>query len=218
MISGHGVASKLSKVGLGIALAALLAMTLGPVFGASAAAMHRRGNVQRGGCVRVLAAGNQAGDAIDALVADGTLTSAQAEAVKAALVNGAKPAVKACAGAALIREAGVGSAVSDLLGMDRRELRSALRGGQSLAEIAQSKGITREQLTGAINDAIGARLDELVTNGKLTADRKAQIQQDVSSRIDEAVDYHAGDRRSKRNAGSATPAATPAGTPVAIGA
>ena len=44
--------------------------------------------------------------------------------------------------------------VSSLLGMDQSDVRSALRGGQSLSDLASQKGISSDKLTAAITSAL----------------------------------------------------------------
>lgn len=50
--------------------------------------------------------------------------------------------------------------VLELLGMDRAELRKKLADGQSLAQIAKARGVSRDALKQAITEAFRQRLEE----------------------------------------------------------
>ncbi len=85
-------------------------------------------------------------------MSNGTITQAQADAVVAAL-----------------------EAAAGVLGITADELRTALQGGQSLAEVAQSQGIDVEQVVSALVAELKAHLDEEVASGEHTqaeADQK----------------------------------------------
>jgi hypothetical protein len=106
-------------------------------------------------------------DALAPLVANGTITQAQADAVIAALEAG-RPA-KGPHG-----HHGHGphrhglSAAATALGMTEAELRTALEGGQTLAQVAQSKGVSVDTVVNAIVAEIKTKLNEQVAAGRLT--------------------------------------------------
>src|SRR5881296_3274773 len=91
-------------------------------------------------------------DLIDEAVANGKLTEAEAAKLKERVneygplsvlgLRQRKHAEGVCRGAKLV----VGAA-ADVLQMDRADIVSALRSGQSLAEIGQSKGMSLEDFT-----------------------------------------------------------------------
>ncbi|HKT02831.1 MAG TPA: hypothetical protein VJT31_25145 [Rugosimonospora sp.] len=62
-------------------------------------------------------------------------------------------------------------AAANALGMSTDDLRSALRGGQSLESLAQSKGISTDSLISTISNALTQ------ANPQLSADRADQIAQ-----------------------------------------
>ncbi len=194
---------------LGGALAlAMIAATLLAATGVDAANAHRgwrmgRG-ADRGDCLRVLARGNQVSQALDELVQDGTLTSDQAAAVREKVAADATKSERACAGLALFHSAGIGDAVRDLLQVDRQTLRSDLRAGKSLGDIAQEKNVSRDQLIATITGAIKTKLDGWVADGKLTAERETTMLTDLAPRIETLVDWHAGDQHNGAGL-SATP-------------
>src|SRR5688572_23797063 len=106
-------------------------------------------------------------DALAPLVSNGTVTQAQADAVIAALEAG-RPA-KGSGGHRGHGPHGHGlSAAATALGMTEAELRTAIQGGQTLAQVAQSKGVSVDTLVNAIVAEIKTKLNEQVASGRLT--------------------------------------------------
>jgi hypothetical protein len=69
-----------------------------------------------------------------------------------------------------MRKAGM-DAAAQALGMSTSDLQSALKSGQTLATLAQSKGVSTDTLTTAITTALSK------ANPSLSSDRAAQIAQ-----------------------------------------
>jgi hypothetical protein len=123
-------------------------------------------------------------EALGGLVADGTITQVQADAVGAAL-EAARP------------EHGEGhrgggrmdlSAVATALGMSDEELRSALEGDQTIADIAAAQGIDVATVVDAVVTAQRERLAERVAAGDLTqAEADAKLA-DAEARATAVVD------------------------------
>lgn len=74
-------------------------------------------------------------------------------------------------------------AVAQLLGMATDDLRTALRSGKSLAQVAQEKGKTAQNVIDLLVSDANARIDQLVANGRLTADQAAQMKQRAATAI-----------------------------------
>ncbi|WP_426449895.1 hypothetical protein ACP26L_33355 [Paenibacillus sp. S-38] len=74
-----------------------------------------------------------------------------------------------------------------LLGLDAQGLRTELQSGKSLSDIAAAKGVSDQTLTDLLVKQESARLDQAVTDGKLTQaqadERKAQLSTQVAERI-----------------------------------
>jgi uncharacterized protein YidB (DUF937 family) len=68
------------------------------------------------------------------------------------------------------RKAGM-DAAAQALGMSSSDLQTALKGGQSLSSLAQSKGVNADSLTKTISDAIAK------ANPSVSGDRAQQIAQ-----------------------------------------
>ena len=107
-------------------------------------------------------------DTLAPLVSDGTITQVQADAVIAAL-EAAKPAGGHRGGpGGPGRGPGNLEAAAGALGISADELRTALEGGQSLAEVARSKGIDVNQVVSALVADLQAHLAEHVAAGDMT--------------------------------------------------
>jgi uncharacterized protein YidB (DUF937 family) len=90
-------------------------------------------------------------------------------------------------------------AAADAIGVTTDELKTAVKGGQSVAELAQSKGVSVDDVKSAISKALSDRIDKAVADGKITADQAAKVKGNLSTRIDKLVNRHRGDR-AKANA------------------
>src|SRR5262249_34770824 len=104
-------------------------------------------------------------------------------------------------------------AVATKLGMSRADIKTAWKNGQSLTEIAQSKGVSRDDLVSTIEQAIDAKLQKAVDGGRITADQKTTIESKIDPLVEKAVDLPKGDRLNGGNATPTVPSMT--GTPAA---
>lgn len=146
---------------------------------------------------------------LDDAVAHGRLTQAEADEKKAELpermttfVNAELPAEGKGRGPGQPGGPGARASlgtVASTLGISEDELRTQLRSGQSLAEIAGDK-------TGAVVDALvaeaTARIDQAVTDGKLTAEQAAERKASLTERITAMVERTPpapGERRGHRH-------------------
>lgn len=129
-------------------------------------------------------------DALQGLVDDGTIDQAQRDRVAEHLAEqgparGPRELGRGPGGPGLgpagrgvgALKVGLGVA-AETLGMTRPELRSELRSGKSLADVAADKGVPLEELTAALRAEAVKRLDEAVAEGRLTraeADRRKAV-------------------------------------------
>lgn len=195
----------------------------------AAAAPRDRGRDGRGLCalsVKIALAANARLDtALSGLVADGTLTQDQADAVVSRLTDpdlGTSPSTPATTDAGTRREIAANraarcaaaaqnarataEAVSALLGLEPSEIRARLAAGESLAEIADSEGVSRGDLIAALQTGALARLDAAEAAGALTAEDRAAREAASLTRIESLIDISRGDRRIPE------PASTPPAT------
>ncbi len=187
--------SRLLMVGA-VALGLVLGIVIGPLFSAATASAQSSPttqsilsgaplwnefldqlaaalNIQRATLDSAIqTAGNKT---IDNAVQQGTLTQAQGDALKARLQSGdvgvlwgrgrgKGPGVQALVG---VHQA-MFDAAAQKLGMTAADLMSQLRSGQTLAQIAQSKGIAEQDVINAALAAARTQLDQAVANGSLT--------------------------------------------------
>jgi hypothetical protein len=120
---------------------------------------------------------------IDAAVEDGRLTKEQGEAMKNRISSAAFPLF---IGPGFDRASrphrGFGhhwgrdlDAAAAYLGLSESELDAALDGGKSLAQIAKDKGKPADKLVEALVTAATKRLDQAVTDGRLTKTERDKI-------------------------------------------
>jgi hypothetical protein len=145
--------------------------------------------------------------ALAGLVTDGTLTQTQAD--KVATTLGSAP--DAGWGPGGHRGFGGGadlSAAATTLGMSEADLRTALRGGKSLAQVAKDKGVAVDKLVAALVQAEKDRVAADVTAGRLTQAQADQRLADVTARVTDRVDNTRPDRGPRDHAqpGESTPA------------
>jgi hypothetical protein len=128
---------------------------------------------------------------VDAAVADGRLTEAQAAELKERIAAGEVPLIGVDPG-----HGGPGhhhgfvdfGAAATYLGITRDALRTSLQDGDTLAEIARANGKTAAGLEDALVAAAKADLDAKVAEGRLTAAQRTGILADLEARIADVVD------------------------------
>lgn len=124
------------------------------------------------------------GQTVDQAVKDGKLTAAQADQLKQKAANGnlctgmgvagiGRPAAgdhgMGALGAMYVGEA------AKVLGMSQADLQAALRGGQTLQQVAQSKGMNEQQFRDKLVAQVKTDLDAQVKNGKLTQAQEDEV-------------------------------------------
>ncbi len=126
-------------------------------------------------------------DALSGLVTDKTLTQAQADKVadalgSADLGHGFGPGQGGRSGHGLDLEA-----AATALGVSQDDLRTAVQGGQSLADVAKDKNVSVDTLVSALVAAEKTRIAKEVTDGKLTQAQADERLSDLTTRITERV-------------------------------
>ncbi|MDO8613358.1 MAG: hypothetical protein Q7R32_11135 [Dehalococcoidia bacterium] len=135
---------------------------------------------------------------IDEAVAEGRLTEAQGERLKERADEGGflfpprhgegrfRGHCQRAAG--LILEAS-----AEVLDMPKDDLAQQMKDGKSLAEVAEAQGMSVDDFKAGLLEKEKAKLDALVSDGKLTQDRADRIFQAFEDHIDRIVDAHPGD-------------------------
>ena len=131
---------------------------------------------------------------IDEAVAEGKLTEEQAAKLKERIeeygplsvigLRQRKDGHGPCRGAKLVL-----GAAAEVLEMERGEIIEAVRSGQSLAEIAEGQGMSVEEFTVALLEAIKAKLDAKVVEGAITQAQADRVFAEIESEIDKIVKF-----------------------------
>lgn len=112
------------------------------------------------------------------LVEDGTITQAQADAVIAA-IDAARPLHRPHGPGMGRHGHGLGlEAAATAIGITAEELREALAGGQTIAQVAEANGVELATVKAAMVDAFKAHQDEAVAQGRKT---RAQADADLAA-------------------------------------
>ncbi len=127
---------------------------------------------------------------LTALVADGTITQAQSDAITAKLDawRAANPAPErggrggGMAGAAP-------EAIASALGITAEDLQTKLAGGATLRSIAGDK---LDALTALLTTQANERIDQGVTDGRITAETAATMKAEVPAKVQELLDRTGG--------------------------
>jgi hypothetical protein len=158
-----------SAMGVG----AVSSMALTPAFAATSAATSQRLTDIK--------------NALKGLVSDGTLTQAQADKV-ATTLDSALP--KGGPGGPGHGRGGHGllEDAASVLGMTVDQLRTAMGTTKSLAQVAESKGVSKATLIDKLVAKIGEHLDAEVKAGRLTQAQADERKADAKAKVTEAVD------------------------------
>ncbi len=143
--------------------------------------------------------GAQLRDHLQPLVDDGTITAEQADAVTAHLVenraerghrgefrDGEGPGGHR-GGPGMFGRGVASEALTDLLGIDAQELRTQLRSGATLAEIAEAQGVEVQAVVDELVAELDERLDNAVENGRLDQADADQKLADAEAKITDMV-------------------------------
>jgi uncharacterized protein YidB (DUF937 family) len=120
---------------------------------------------------------------LSGLVADGTLTQSQADAVKSGLTtfrkehkpirNAAKDSVSLAATA---------------IGIDVKDLVKELRTGKSIADVATEHGVAESTVAEAIVKDLSSKIDAAAANGTITAERAKTIEAKLPAKVTQLVE------------------------------
>lgn len=115
------------------------------------------------------------------LVADGTISQSQSDAVVAALeANGPKGGRRGGHGPGL-------EVAAQALGMTTDELHTALHGGSTLAQVAADKGVDVQVIVDALVASARNHIAQEVTDGEITQEQADQKLADVDQRVTDMV-------------------------------
>ena len=84
--------------------------------------------------------------------------------------------------------------VRDTLGLTGEEIREARSEGQSLSDVADAQGVAVEDLADALVASIEAKVDNAVEEGKIDADKAAEIKDGLDEKVEAKLSRTAEDR------------------------
>ena len=132
--------------------------------------------------------------AIDEAVDAGKLTEEQGEELKSRELGegirmhfGDRPGGKVMK--AIVN---VFQSAAEIVGVPVEELRERIAGGESLVEIAQSKGISEADLKADLVEKLTADVNAAVANGTMTQERANQVLENIDEMIERAINHEGG--------------------------
>ncbi|MCB0971360.1 MAG: hypothetical protein KDA97_07570 [Acidimicrobiales bacterium] len=182
-LAAIGTATALALGGLGVAAANPLAVAGAQdpdEAPAEAPAAERQGPLER---------------ALDALVADGTLTAEQADAVREATRAEAEAGRAERQERRQARVAEHLEAVAEVLGTTPEAVREALVDGTSLAEQAEAAGVDRQAVADVLAAGMNDRIDAAEADGTIDADQAARAREHVDEAVERILDAAPGEGR-----------------------
>jgi hypothetical protein len=129
-------------------------------------------------------------DQVDAALSAGTITQAQADALKERIQSGEVPFFARGPFGGFHGGGHLGqhlAAAASYLGLTAEELRTKLEAGQSLADVAKAQGKSVDGLEQTILDDEKKELDQAVADGRLTRAQADAILERKQARIDDIV-------------------------------
>ncbi|MBI5947674.1 MAG: hypothetical protein HY875_06025 [Chloroflexi bacterium] len=76
---------------------------------------------------------------------------------------------------------------AETIGIEPQELAGALKGGQSIADVASANGVDPQTVVDALVAQASAKLDEAVANGRISEEKAAEIKSGLPERMTELV-------------------------------
>lgn len=129
-------------------------------------------------------------DRLSAAVKSGRLSQAQANKIRQRVMSGnAMPFLRLHGWGRHARAGRLGPAAR-YLGLTRKQLIADLRGGKTLAQVAQDQHKTVSGLEAALTAAARTRLDKAVANHRITAAQEQQILAKLPARLNTLVNRH----------------------------
>ncbi|WP_067934660.1 hypothetical protein [Alicyclobacillus kakegawensis] len=124
---------------------------------------------------------------LDQAVQNGKLTASQEHALIQKFEDHAQKLVEHKFSAHPTAKARVLKEIAQTLGVSKQTLLQDLKNGQSIAQVAESKGISTDSLVSQLKTKTKARLDQAVQNGKLSANQERQILNTLQKRLTKLV-------------------------------
>jgi hypothetical protein len=134
---------------------------------------------------------------VDDLVARGRLTQDQAAKIKDKIASGNGLGLgrflahRRAARLARVR-AGIVNSAANAIGIDVGDLRAALKGGASVADVAAQHNVSLDTVKAQITSDAKSKLDTAVQQNKITQARADQLLQQLTAKLDDALNKKRG--------------------------
>ncbi len=126
-------------------------------------------------------------EALSSLVTDGTLTQAQADAVRTRIRDTAKTVHADRAANRKERRQDMATTAAKALGISTAELHAKVKDGATIAQIATDRGVDIATVTQALTTESNSLIDRAVTAGKIDAGKADAAKARVAERINTSV-------------------------------
>lgn len=152
-------------------------------------------------------------DALQGLVDDGTITDSQRDAVVDTLET-AREEFRGERGPRGQRGFGGGGVVAEILGLDGAEIREALQGGATIADLAEQQGVSTDDIVDAMVAQAEERVNGAIENGRIDDAQAAEILAQAEEKAEDIVngEFEFEGRRGGFGRGFGGPGAGDAGT------
>ena len=129
-------------------------------------------------------------DMVDQAVADGRITEEEADRIRSAIEDGKLPFFGLRGGHHGGHFPGrfAPGKVAEFLGVEPQVVLDGLQNDQSLAQIAEANGKTRDELKTFLLDEVKEYTAQMVEHGRITQERADEILANAPARIDELID------------------------------
>jgi len=150
--------------------------------------------------------GERITEALQPLVDDGTLTDLQVDSVVGALEE-ARPEDGGRRGHGQRGPRGAG-VVADVLGLEGSEIRDALQGGSTIADLAAEQGVSTDAIVDALVDAAEERVADALESGRIDQEKADEILANAEQHAENVVngDFEPGQGRGFRGGPGGAPA------------
>jgi hypothetical protein len=78
--------------------------------------------------------------------------------------------------------------IADTLGISSEELQSELEGGKTVAQLAEEKGVSFDDIVDAVTTKIYESIDQAVADGNLDAEKAEEIKAEAPDRVRERLE------------------------------
>jgi uncharacterized protein YidB (DUF937 family) len=131
---------------------------------------------------------------VDEALANGRITDQQAQRARERIEAGKPLHLTPRERGHLLARRAILQSSADALGITPEALRDELLSGKSIADVAEERGISVDDVTAQITSDLQAKLDQAVANGRITQQRADEAMAKLAENLDEIVHRVPGDQ------------------------